>query len=200
MGKLRIAMWVLLAGAMVGTVGCGDDDSDDNTGDDDGGSAGSGGGGEEDAGGGSGSGGGGSGGGGDVDGGGMADGGAPPTDCPAVGDREEMLIDGEIDADTTWSCQNLYILTDLTFVVGDSTLTIEPGTVIQGDPETALVITRGSELISEGTVDSPIVFTSSAEEGSRLSGDWGGVILLGDAPINIAAGENNIEGIDPTDD
>jgi hypothetical protein len=208
MKTLQIGLWLVLGALLFGgSVGCGDDDGDD--GSNGGGSSGSGGD-PEDAGEA------GSGGGGDPDGGpaggssseageggsgeagsGGTGGGEP---CPDIGDREETLIEGEIDADTTWSCDKLYILTtDLVFVVGDSTLTVEAGTVVQGDPGTALIVTQGSRLVSEGTADAPVVFTSSSPEGSRASGDWGGVVLLGSATLN--SGETNrVEGIDPTDD
>src|SRR5262249_7456948 len=50
------------------------------------------------------------------------------------------------------------------------------------------------KLIAEGTRQAPIVFTSGQPVGTRESGDWGGVILLGNAPINVKNGTNNIEG------
>ena len=50
---------------------------------------------------------------------------------------------------------------------------------------------------ARGTADEPIVFTSAKPEGSRAGGDWGGVVLLGNAPIN--RGQANVEGI-PTSD
>jgi hypothetical protein len=210
MKTLHVGLGLVLGALLFGSsVGCGDDDGGD--GSENGGRSGTGGGesgtsGEEDtdAGGGeSGSGGeageGGEGGEGEA-GSGEAGSGGGGDPCPDIADREETLIEGEIDADTTWTCDNLYILTtDLVFVVGDSTLTLEPGTVVQGDPGTALIVTRGSRLVSEGTVDDPIVFTSSSPEGSRSSGDWGGVVMLGSATLNSGE-ENRVEGIDPTDD
>ena len=45
-----------------------------------------------------------------------------------------------------------------------------------------------------GTADKPIVFTSNLAAGARNSGDWGGVILLGKAPVNQPGGEVTIEG------
>jgi hypothetical protein len=119
-------------------------------------------------------------------------------DCPAIDDRDFIEVSGEI-GDTEWDCNTNVYLTGLTYVV-DGTLTIGPGTYVFGEAESALVITRGSEIDASGTPDSPIVFTSSAAEGERASADWGGVVLLGDAPINVEGGENPIEGIDPTED
>jgi len=110
---------------------------------------------------------------------------------------------------------------------GKVTLTIEPGTVIAGTGtgigETAvvgsLVVTRAGRLDAQGTVNNPIVFTSVLEAESRYGididgdeyvndlalspatdgGEWGGVILLGTAPINFVSGgvnvgERSIEG------
>jgi hypothetical protein len=177
----------MLALALVlGPVGCGDDDDDDS-------SAGKGGSSGKGVGGGKGGGGGKAGSSAGTGGtGGMA------SDCPDIDDREVVEVEGEIDADTTWSCENLYILTELVFVTGDSTLTVEAGTVVQGDPRSALIVTRGSQLASDGSADAPVVFTSSNLDGDRKGGDWGGVALLGEATVNV--GESRLEGIDPADD
>lgn len=68
---------------------------------------------------------------------------------------------------------------------------------------TALVITRGAQLIAEGTAEHPIVFTSN-NYGSAATppraGDWGGLVLLGDAPTNWdPPNAAQIEGL-PTDE
>ena len=76
------------------------------------------------------------------------------------------------------------------------TLTIEPGTVIVGDLESkgTLVIQRGGKIFAEGTEDEPIVFTSERAPGTRVEGDWGGVVLCGRAPNNVAGGNVQLEG------
>lgn len=137
-----------------------------------------------------------SGGGGGDDGG--ADGG-PMAECPDIDDREEVLVSGEIDSDTTWTCDKKYVLTERVYVVGDATLTIEAGTEVQGDISSALLVTTEGRLVTEGTASSPVVFTSSNAPGSRQGGDWGGVVLLGRAPINVSGGTNSIEGLNPSD-
>ncbi len=65
-------------------------------------------------------------------------------------------------------------------------LTIEPGTVIFGDlaSKGTLVIQRGGKIMAEGTVDEPIVFTSTRTPGTRVPGDWGGVVICGRATNN----------------
>ena len=47
-----------------------------------------------------------------------------------------------------------------------------------------LVVRRNAQIMAEGTVEEPIIFTSSKEPGSRARGDWGGLIINGNAPIN----------------
>ena len=115
--------------------------------------------------------------------------------CPDLDDRDEVEVSGEISRNTTWTCDKTYILTDLTFVVDDKVLTIEPGTVVRGQERAALVATRGSKLVAQGTKEAPIVFTSDLREGERGPGDWGGLVLLGGAPINAKGGVDQVEGI-----
>lgn len=107
------------------------------------------------------------------------------------------MVSGEITADTTWTADNLYVLTELVFVRSPAVLTIEAGTQVHGNNGSALVVTRGARIEATGTAAEPIVFTSSKAVGMRAPGDWGGVVLLGAAPINV--GEARIEGIAATD-
>jgi hypothetical protein len=95
-------------------------------------------------------------------------------------------VTGEITANTTWTSDKIYLLKGFVFVSNGATLTIEPGTIIKGDKATkgTLTVTRGSKINATGTVDKPIVFTSGLAAGARSQGDWGGVILLGKAPVN----------------
>jgi hypothetical protein len=123
--------------------------------------------------------------------------GAPPS-CPPLASRTEVTVTGDITADTTWSCANVVRLTGLTYVMS-GTLTIEAGTQVVGDNGSALVVTQNGRIHAVGHPTAPIVFTSSRPEGSRDRGDWGGVVLLGRAPINVAGGTNNIEGIPATE-
>lgn len=224
MKKLRLHIFVLIALALgIGAIGCGDDDDSTGgagnstkdggggSGGKNGGKSGSGGSSSKDKDGGT-SGSGGDNGGSDKDGGGSGSGGSSAdgggasgsggsgskTDCPALDDREEVDVEAEITKDTTWTCDKLYIMSSLTFIT-DAKLTIEAGTVVLGDSGSALISARGAQLITKGTADAPVVFTSSADEGKRAPSDWGGVVMLGSAPINIGD-ENRVEGIEATDD
>ncbi|SFS39377.1 hypothetical protein SAMN04487890_101241 [Mucilaginibacter polytrichastri] len=105
-------------------------------------------------------------------------------------------VTGDIATSTTWTANKIYYLKGYVYVTNGATLTIEPGTIIKGDKASkgTLIITRGSKINATGTVDKPIVFTSNVAAGGRSSGDWGGIILLGKAPINPSSGVATIEG------
>jgi hypothetical protein len=96
----------------------------------------------------------------------------------------------------TLTADKIWDLSDTTYVENGTTLTIEPCTRIEGKktPLGTLVVSRGGKIMAAGTATSPILFTSAAAAGSRLSGDWGGVILLGRAP-NFQGDTVNIEGL-----
>ena len=86
----------------------------------------------------------------------------------------------------TLSSDTTYILTGFYYVDSLATLVIEPGTVVLGDSLTAgtLIVKRGGKVIAQGSPTLPIVFTSRQPIGQRVRGDWGGIILLGSAPVN----------------
>ncbi len=131
-------------------------------------------------------------------------------------------VTSNITTDTTWTRDNVYVLTDIIYVEEGASLTIEPGTLIQGEPATVnnfdpgtLVITRNAQLFANGTIDQPIVFTSISDgpftgpfgtlpHGSLtkdIRGLWGGLIVLGNAPTNLQPGSGSefIEGLPNSD-
>ncbi|MEO0405068.1 MAG: T9SS type A sorting domain-containing protein, partial [Bacteroidota bacterium] len=68
----------------------------------------------------------------------------------------------------------------------------------------ALVVARGGQIMAEGTAESPIVFTYEADplDGSvpySTRGQWGGLIVLGNAGLNSTPGQTQIEGIPETE-
>ncbi len=121
---------------------------------------------------------------------------ATPTDTTDAGTLAEELT-GSITADKTLSKSGNYLLKGLVTVKAPAKLTIEPGTVIKGDNASKgiLLIEPGAQILAEGTATAPIVFTSQAPEGQRRPGDWGGIIILGNAPVNMPGGKGNVEGI-----
>lgn len=100
-----------------------------------------------------------------------------------------QILSGTIDKDMTLSNKNTYLLMGVVYIKNAS-LTIEPGTVIRGDEKTCgtLVITRGAKILAEGLETNPIIFTSNKDGYGRKPGNWGGIILLGNAPVNTISG------------
>lgn len=95
-----------------------------------------------------------------------------------------QILAGTITVNTKLYKKNKYILQGSVYVTNNATLTIEPGTVIIGDYESSasLIITKGATIIADGLETDPIVFTSNRS--IKKAGDWGGVVILGDAPTN----------------
>lgn len=140
----------------------------------------------------------------------------PPIDT----DTGNKIINANITENTIWYADTVYELSGRVAVINNATLTIQPGTIIKSQPgsgaaATSLIISRGSKIFAVGTVDKPIIFTSTADElhlddtrvgvysspniPSNVSGLWGGLIILGYAPISASTTESQIEGI-PTSD
>lgn len=115
---------------------------------------------------------------------------------PAANEYNEAtnIIAGTIDKDLRLVKRNTYQLVGVVYVTNNATLTIEPGTVIRGDDKTCgtLVITNGSKIIAEGLETDPIIFTSNKENTERKPGDWGGIIVLGKAPVNTLGGVHTL--------
>ncbi len=108
------------------------------------------------------------------------------TDYPSP----NITLSGNIKKNTTLTANNVYLLSGTVRVTNNAVLTIEAGTIIKGDSQLvgALVITKGSKIIATGTEQNPIVFTSNKLPNEKKPGDWGGLILLGNAPINCYGG------------
>ncbi|MDX5346676.1 MAG: T9SS C-terminal target domain-containing protein, partial [Hymenobacteraceae bacterium] len=119
------------------------------------------------------------------------------TPAPVNNNQNSEVVElkGSITSDMTLKADQKYLLKGFVYVVAPARLTIEPGTVIKGDKATkgSLVIERGAQIIAEGTAQKPIVFTSNQPKGQRQAGDWGGLIILGNARQN-QPGSPAIEG------
>ena len=99
-----------------------------------------------------------------------------------------QILAGNISTNTKLIKRNIYLLQGNVYVTNNAVLTIEPGTLIIGDFDTkgTLIITKGASIIADGLETDPIVFTSNRS--LKKAGDWGGIIILGDAPINKFGG------------
>lgn len=110
-----------------------------------------------------------------------------------------QILSGTISKDTKLYKKDIYLLLGSVFVTDSTTLTIEPGTVILGDFKTngSLTISKGSTIIADGLATDPIVFSSN--KSVKKAGDWGGLFILGSAPINKFGNSSAINyGLNPT--
>lgn len=126
-----------------------------------------------------------------------------------------IMVTGNITTSTTWETGKIYVLKSRIAVTNGATLTIQPGTIVKGEVgtganATALIIARGAKLMAEGTASQPIIFTSIADEiqpgqiaspnmDPTMNGLWGGLLILGNAPISADAQAVQIEGIPASD-
>lgn len=146
-----------------------------------------------------------------------------PATTPVVF-HDEVNITGT----TTWAATSVHVLQGMVEVKSGGTLNIDPGTCIFGDTNSkpaALVVRRGGTINSNGTASMPVIMTSAndtrdfdlgatatggiaqdAGAGNPLPGDWGGVVIVGNAQCNGAtdftgdtdgiAGDCELEGVD----
>ncbi|MFP4088733.1 MAG: fasciclin domain-containing protein [Cyclobacteriaceae bacterium] len=136
--------------------------------------------------------------------------GSPTTpEAPFAAGTEFEPIPNPVTEDLTLTSDQVWLLDGLTYVEG-GTLTIEPGTVVvaasapsTGENTSALIITTDARIDAQGTAEAPIIFTSEDDDGTKSpdgAGEWGGIIVLGTAPIGFGTeGTNSIEGIDPNE-
>lgn len=127
-----------------------------------------------------------------------------------------VQVIGDITTNSVWQAHNTYELVGRVIVQAGATLTIEPGTIIKGAPGTgaaasALIVAQGARIHAVGTAELPIIFTSTADDitpedvqagvyvspnlSNTITGLWGGVIILGNAPISASTDITQIEGI-----
>lgn len=106
-------------------------------------------------------------------------------------------ISGNLTGTVNWSNDTIYLLQGKVYVKAGATLNIQEGTIVKGDkstPGSALIITRGAQIYAVGTASQPIVFTSSETPGNKAMGDWGGVVIAGNAKTNVVGGIGTFEG------
>lgn len=109
--------------------------------------------------------------------------------------ESDIILSGKIVSNMLLEKKHTYTIIGSVYLIDNAILTIEPGTVIRGDYATdgTLIVTKGARIIAEGTEVDPIIFTSSKGVLDRNSGDWGGIIILGDAPINKFGGRSTLD-------
>ncbi len=112
-------------------------------------------------------------------------GGGNPTN-PNPG--EDIDLSGSFTTNLTLDANNNYTLTGALVMQEGTTLTIPAGTTIRANrgADVYIAIARGARINARGTSTNPIVLTSSSS--TPAAGDWGGLIILGNAPINSTTG------------
>lgn len=136
--------------------------------------------------------------------------------CPPLGSRTTVnfstLADGSGNltaTNTVLDCAHTYVLDNTGAYAGGKyyvgigkSITIAPGTIIKGMPETTpgssrnggvLVISRGAKIIAAGSESCPIIWTTTLDVnvdgsyGIKNKGKWGGLIICGTASNNLVA-------------
>lgn len=133
-----------------------------------------------------------------------------PGRGPVAVPPDRVIITAAIIADRTFHKDTVYQIGDATvaniYVSSGATLTIEPGTRIEGwygtgafgsggvgQGQGTLIIQRDGRIVADGNALQPIVFTCALPPfagprgeaaGTRWPGCWGGLIINGNATIN----------------
>jgi hypothetical protein len=144
--------------------------------------------------------------------------------CPALATRPTVNLSTLADNLGNFTQKNTVLTCDKTYIIDNNninttgkyyvgkgkSITIAPGTVIKGMPETTLgtsrnggilVISRGGKIFASGTETCPIVFTTTLDVnvngsyGITNKGKWGGIVVLGTATNNLLAGNASGLGV-----
>ncbi|AOW21012.1 multidrug transporter [Urechidicola croceus] len=102
---------------------------------------------------------------------------------------QDINLSGTYVDDLTLDPNNNYTINGPMIMASGTTLTIPACMTIEAlaaGSDVYLAIAQGAKIVANGTADCPIVFTSNAS--APAAGDWGGLILLGKAPINSVTG------------
>jgi len=104
-------------------------------------------------------------------------------------DPQTIFLSGTFTEDLELDANNTYKINGSLIMTSGTTLTIPAGMTIEAlaaGSNVYIAISQGAQIIANGTAGSPIILTSDAS--TPEAGDWGGLILLGDAPINSVTG------------
>jgi hypothetical protein len=105
----------------------------------------------------------------------------------------------DVTANLTLDDTKVYLLKGVISVKSGATLTIPAGTVIRGLADVnatprnyaTIIIERGAKIQVNGTLAKPVVFTSAKAVGTRDRGDWGGIVVCGNAKNNQLVGTSS---------
>ncbi|MBD3333047.1 T9SS C-terminal target domain-containing protein, partial [candidate division GN15 bacterium] len=124
----------------------------------------------------------------------------------------KVFTDADMVGTYDMKADTVYNLQGFVYVEDGEVLNIEAGTILKGNQgsgasATALVVAQGGTINAVGTPSAPIVMTTIIDDlddpgdipFSDARGKWGGLIVLGNAPINTTTGVGQIEGIPETE-
>ncbi len=98
---------------------------------------------------------------------------------------KNTFIDGIVYVDSN---ATINIPAGITMVGKATAFGTAPDPVNLANNKGTLVVQRGAKINANGTAVSPIIWTSANPVGSRNPGDWGGLVILGNAPIATSTG------------
>ena len=104
-------------------------------------------------------------------------------------DPQTIFLSGTYTENLTLNANNNYKVNGSLIMASGTTLTIPSGMTIKAlaaGSDVYIAISQGAKINAIGTANNPIVFTSDAS--NPAAGDWGGLILLGKAPVNSVTG------------
>lgn len=113
-------------------------------------------------------------------------------------DLDPLDLKGDVTADVCLTADTVWILNGPLHVKNGATLCVEAGTTIKataGGTNVYVAIEQGGKINAPGSAAAPIRFTSNA--GNPRSGDWGGILIIGKAPIS-GGGTATTEVVDLT--
>jgi len=120
-----------------------------------------------------------------------------PTTGGGTPTGQTIKLAGTYTENLTLDPINSYVLNGSLIMASGTTLTIPAGMTITAEASGAnvyIAISQGAKIIANGTSAAPIVLTSAAS--NPAAGDWGGLIILGKAPINsVVAGATSTSEI-----
>ncbi|MDG1024489.1 MAG: hypothetical protein P8R01_00895 [Gammaproteobacteria bacterium] len=130
-----------------------------------------------------------------------------PTNTTAISGtfkgKSVCVLRGRIEDDTHLTSNFSYILDGAVFIGADEVsesktkLTIDEGPYVFGQQGlNFLTIARNGQLHANGSAAKPVIFTYEGDDTATAttSGQWGGIILNGNAPLNVSGGSAEGEG------
>ena len=107
-------------------------------------------------------------------------------------DVQVQILEGQISEDMALVASSngspvMYAISGGLEVMANATLTVAPGTVLFGQSGgDYLLVHRDAKIMAEGSKEKPIILTSlqDVKGEETTAGQWGGMVLLGNAPSN----------------